>query len=235
MIDEPTAEEIRQKAQEFWEEEAKSSIFRQIAQGKEIGHRIADFIDEQTTALLTRCFLTKHQCDSKGNMATRSMGDTWLECGGVYHPINIKAGVAGREGQPNMVSLKKLLGALLCYQIDSYYLLMVKVEIGSVIRPNIYFVDMLDYLEYVTFDSGPGQIMLKAKAFFNTFAKGLAPVPLTVAEKVNKLIDLLEDGEQRLAVNRAKSLASFQKRVQKYQQCGTHLVTPATQERLNLR
>lgn len=30
-------------------------------------------------------------------------------------------------------------------------------------------IDMLDWLEYVTFDSGPGQLMLKAVKFFNEF------------------------------------------------------------------
>lgn len=98
------------------------------------------------------------------------MGDIWLESGGIYHPINVKTGVSS-NGQPNMVSLKKLLDALLDQQIDSYYLLMVKLEIQQPITCLIHFIDMLDYLDYVTFDSGPGQIMLKSRLFFPRYTK----------------------------------------------------------------
>ena len=235
MIDQPTTHEIRQKGQEFWEKEAASSVFREIAQGKEVGHRIADFVDEQTTALLARCFVTRYQCDTKGRRATRSMGDIWLEREGIFHPINVKAGITGREGQPNMVSLKKVLDALLRCRIDSYYLLMVKLQVAQVITPNVYFVDMLDYLDYVAFDSGPGQIMLKARAFFRAFANGIVPSRRTVGDKVDKLLELLEDGERRLTANRRTSLASFRTRVREYRQRGTEVVTPATQEPLNLQ
>lgn len=235
MIDKLTADKIRKKTQAFWSKEVKSSVFRKIAQGKEIGHRIADFVDDQTTALLTRSFTTKYQYNKNGGVATRSMGDVWLKWDKIYHPINVKSGVVGVEGQPNMVSLAKLLNALICHQIDAYYLLMVKVEISDNTVASVYFVDMLDHLEYVTFDSGPGQIMLKAKAFFQNLNNGDAHVPRTVTEKVNDLMNLLEDGERRLASNRKKRLSSFRNRVKEYRNYRTHLVTPETQESLNLQ
>jgi hypothetical protein len=235
MIEKQTADRIASATQAFWAKESRSDVFRNMAQGKEIGHRIADFIDEQTTALLARTFVTKQQRDRKGAAVARSMGDIWLESNHVYHPINVKAGVSGREGQPNMVSLKKLLDALVDYRIDSYYLLMVKVEEGARVAASVFFVDMLDYLDYVTFDSGPGQIMLRAKSFFNAFAEGIIPPPRSIAGKVDRLMDLLEDGERRLIKNRAKSLASFRERVKAYRQGTPGLVTPASQEPLNLQ
>ena len=236
MIDDATAQQIKQATLIFWQEQVTSSVFREIAKGKEIGHRIADHVDEQTTALLTREFVTKYQCNTNGKPLIRSMGDIWLECAGLYHPINVKSGVAGREGHPNMVSLKKVLAGLACYQIDSYYLLMVKVDIGeNSIEPTIYFVDMLDYLEYVTFDSGPGQIMLRAAAFFEAFVEGYVLKPLTVMQKVGRLMKLLEDADRRLAANRAKKLGWFREQIEKYDERDTHIVTPATQESLNLR
>ncbi|MBM3303295.1 MAG: hypothetical protein FJY85_25535, partial [Deltaproteobacteria bacterium] len=123
----------------------------------------------------------------------------------------------------------------LCFRIDSYYLLMVKVDIRDTITPEVYFVDMLDFLGCVTFDSGPGQIMLKARAFFRAIAEGFAAEQRTLEQKVERLMELLEDGERRLAANRAESLASFRKRVQGYRKAPRHMVTPASQEALNLR
>lgn len=234
MIDGPTIDRIQQIAQHFWSEQVTSDIFRQIAQGKEIGHRIADFVDDQTTALLTREFVTKQQRKYNGEIRMRSMGDIWLECDGIYHPVNIKSGVKGSEGQPNMVSLKKLLMALFTCQIDSYYLLPVKFDIGSVMQSSVFFIDMLDYLDHVTFDSGPGQIMLKARGFFDALDNGFIPEPLTVMQKVDKLMRLLEDGERRLIVNRKHVLDRFREQIEKYHKRSVHLVTPKTQESLNL-
>lgn len=235
MIDKKIGDSVYVTAQQFWEEQSTSPIFQQIAQGKEIGHRIADFIDEQTTSLLTRHFSTKYQCDSNGRVLTRSMGDIWLECNGIYHPVNVKAGVTGSEGQPNMVSLKKVLTSLLLCQIDSYYLLMVKIDIDDGISPKVCFVDMLDHLEFVTFDSGPGQIMLKAKAFFNAFAKGFVSPQLAIEEKIDKLLELLEDGERRLVINRESRLRAIKTMASSYYESESHIVSPETQESLNLK
>lgn len=222
-------------AQKFWEEQSTSTIFQQIAQGKEVGHRIADFIDEQTTSLLTRHFSTRFQRDQNGRVLTRSMGDIWLECNGIYHPVNVKSGVTGSEGQPNMVSLKKVLTSLLLCQIDSYYLLMVKIDISNGISPNVYFIDMLDHLEFVTFDSGPGQIMLRARAFFKAFANGFVSPQLAVEEKIDKLMELLEDGERRLVINRESRLRAIKRMASSYYESESHIVSPETQESLNLK
>jgi hypothetical protein len=144
----------------YWKAEVQKPEIIGIAKGKEIGHKLADLVDEKTTALLTVKYLTKHQHDGRGNKRSRSMGDLWLKDKGIYHPINVKTGIVGAEGQPNLVSLKKVLAAIMARQIDSYYLLIVKMQIGAkAILPAIYFIDMLDWLDYVTFDSGPGQMI----------------------------------------------------------------------------
>ena len=235
MIDKKTGDSVYITAQQFWQEQSTSQIFQQIAQGKEIGHRIADYIDEQTTALLTRHFSTKYQSNLKGEVLKRSMGDVWLECNGIYHPVNVKSGVTGSEGQPNMVSLKKLLTSLLLCQIDSYYLLMVKIDINEIITPKVYFVDMLDYLEFVTWDSGPGQTMLKARAFFDVFAKGFVSPQLAIEEKIDKLMELLEDGERRLVINRESRRRAIKRMASSYYESESHIVSPETQESLNLK
>jgi len=210
---------ICKTAQCYWEEEAKGSEIVTIAKGKEIGHKLADLVDEKTTELLAGKFNVKHQLDAQGNVRARSMGDLWLEDGGIFHPINVKMGVVGSEGQPNLVSMKKVLAAIFSGEIDSYYLLIVKLDVqADPIGAQVFLVDMLDIIEYITFDSGPGQIMLKATKFFSDFGTGGQPkLSLGTGEapesdlkaKVKRLMALYEDGERRLIENREKGREKY--------------------------
>jgi len=192
-------------------------------------------VDEKTTALLTLDYVTKHQHSKSGKRLPRSMGDVWLETDGIYHAINVKACVTGGAGQPNMVSLKKVLKAVLSRQIDSYYLLIVKIEDSTDPTCSVFLVDMLDYLDYVTFDAGPGQIMLKASAFFAAMKSGVPPSRADLKSKVNRLMDLLEDAVERLIANREKDLNWYRRRVDSYLEGDPEGVTPQSQEALNLQ
>src|SRR5579862_5705749 len=140
----------------------------------------------------------------------RSMGDIWVLSNGIYNPVNIKSGELGKQGQPNMVSLKKLLRALLLRQIDSYYLLLVKMKLGASPQATVYLVDILDHLDVTTFDSGPGQIMLKERLFYQRMADGATPPILTLDEKIAKLFEMLEDADRRLLENRQKVQRTIQ-------------------------
>lgn len=221
---------IEKLTRKFWEQQVKTEEFHGLFQGKEIGHRIADYVDERTTAMLEKEFEVVHEVDSQGKKRARSMGDVWIKSGGIYNPVNVKAGEAGKNGQPNMVSLTKLIGAILSEDIDSYYLLIVKMELsidknnGRIITPRVYLVDMLDYLNFITFDSGPGQSMLKEKQFYDAFASGFQPEALTLAQKLQKMIDLYEDGNRRLLENRQKKLNRIRAKVRTYALRDSHVV-----------
>jgi hypothetical protein len=221
---------IEELTRKFWEQQVKTDEFHGLFQGKEIGHRIADYVDERTTAMLEKEFEVVHEVDSQGKKRARSMGDVWIKSGGIYNPVNVKAGEAGKNGQPNMVSLTKLIDAILSEEIDSYYLLIVKMELsidqddGRVITPRVYLVDMLDYLNFITFDSGPGQSMLKEKQFYDAFASGFQPEAMTLAQKLQKMIDLYEDGNRRLLENRQKKLDRIRAKVRAYSLRKSHVV-----------
>jgi len=90
-------------------------------QVKEIGHRIADEVEEKTTTLIEQNFTAARQHNRRGLAVDRSMGDIWVLSNEIYNPINVKAGEANQNGQPNIVSLRKLLRAILSHQVDSYY------------------------------------------------------------------------------------------------------------------
>lgn len=210
MIENAMLQQIHDLTWRYWQERTQEPAFLQLASGKEIGHRIADMVDEQTTALIEDSFPTKRQRKRDGSIMPRSMGDIWVLSNGIYNPVNVKAGEAGRNGQPNMVSLKKLLRAILLHQVDSYYLLIVKMRLSADIGADTYMVDILDYLDFVAFDSGPGQIMLKERQFYHFVDSGGIPAAISMDDKIQRLFGLLEDADRRLLENRARVLATIQ-------------------------
>ncbi|MDD9874752.1 MAG: hypothetical protein OXU22_04355 [Gammaproteobacteria bacterium] len=234
MLTERKIASMSRLTQRYWTKEIRKPYFSDLASGKEIGHRIADLVDDKTAAILTAEYLVKHEHNSQGKRKYRSMGDIWLEQNGIYHPINIKTGIVGREGQPNLVSIKKLTAGLLAYRFDSYYLLIVKFDLPDVSCAT-YMVDMLDYLDYVTFDAGPGQTMLMARKFFAAQYDN-TPIPKrSMKEKIEKLMSLIETGHRRLIKNRRDDLKLYQEKMQDYLKSGWFNVTTETQRMLNLR
>ncbi|MBK7209546.1 MAG: hypothetical protein IPH99_04145 [Xanthomonadales bacterium] len=73
---------IARQARAFWDAQVSNKGFLEITRGKEIGHRIADYVDDHTTALLKVKFDTRYEADGKGESRKRSMGDVvaWGRC-----------------------------------------------------------------------------------------------------------------------------------------------------------
>lgn len=200
MLDNATIIKILELTRDFWQIEITKPSFHSLAMGKEIGHRIADKVDDQTTSIIAKNFDTKTQLKKNGTSMPRSMGDIWVRASNnqIYNPLNVKAGETDKHGQPNMVSLKKLLRTLLLRQIDSYYLLIVKMRLNDPVTVSVYLEDLLDYLDYVAFDSGPGQIMLKERQFYEAVDNGVVPTAMTMDDNIKRLLRLLEDADRRL-------------------------------------
>jgi hypothetical protein len=230
---------ILELTEDFWTEHVKDKAFQDIASGKEIGHRIADYVDEKTTELLSTELKTGRQISSKGKVRTRSMGDVWVYSNDMYNPLNVKAGLweENSGGQPNLVSLMRLLNFTLSDVIDSYYLLIVKMNItddpaggNKIIEPRVHLVDMLDYLDFVTFNSGPGQLMLKEKQFNEFMKSGKKIKQLNLRQKIERLIKLREDGDKQLFLDRQNSIDIIRKSAELYMSNYSHTIN---QEVLN--
>lgn len=216
---------IRELTNEYWKNEVRTSDFIKLAQGKEIGHKIGDIVDEKTTSLLKNDGKYKifHQMNN-GHMASRSMGDFWIEAGGIYNPVNIKAGEYGKNGQPNLVSLKRVLSALVNCVIDSYYLLIMKISHakGNYV-PYVYFVDMLDFIDYTTYNSGPGQMMLKESQFYPVVDRLYLEGSLysmerkTIPEKIDRLYSMLDSADTQLYLEREKKRKEIKEQVFNYE------------------
>lgn len=222
----------------FWHTDNEETSLIPMLIGKERGHRMADFVDDHTCAFISRTFDSAFERDQKGEITKRSMGDIWIKENGIYHPVNIKTGIIGSEGQPNMVSLHKIIRSLTANRIDSYYLIIIKVHPELAKNPNsteVYMLDMLDILDYITYDYGPGQIMLQSKKFFLDIEKiKIRQNRMTVSEKVQKLNELLLDGRRRFLLTRSKSITEIQKNVSDFIQRKYYTVDSASQKDFRL-
>lgn len=233
MLSAEKIQEIKTRVAGYWNDSGRIAEVAKRGTGKESGHRIADYVDDKTTSFIHAHYEAAFERDGGGEITKRSMGDLWLKESGVYHPVNIKTGMSN-SGSPNMVALRKLLKCLLQNQIDSYYLLMVKFVSHGGGAPAIYFVDMLDYLDYLSFDSGPGQIMLKSEAFFGGFEPKGA-VSRTFPEKADYLMAMLEDGDRRLIANREQKRGELRGMIEQYKCRENFAISADDQAEFNLK
>ena len=190
-----------------WKKHVDDAGFADLIAGKEPGHRIADYVDDRTCALLKVNLDTRYEGDGKGRHRKRSMGDIWVHSNGMYNPINVKSGLQNMNGQPNVVAMQKLLDYILKRWIDSYYLLIIKFDLSRNITHKLYFIDLLDWLDFITYDAGPGQIMLKERDLYDAIDSKMMPKNKDIFEKVDVLFDLFERQLEALFTNRQQRIS----------------------------
>ena len=114
-----------------------------------------------------------------------------------------------------MVSLKKLLRCIVRSQIDSYYILIIKFDLERE-TTDVNLVDILDYLEFTHFDSGPGQIMLKEASFYSALDSGFIPPSLGIQEKASLLLEKLREADKRLYENRERARQELERQMEAF-------------------
>jgi hypothetical protein len=155
--------------------------------GKESGHSYASPMEDLVREILIE------KLGAKKSSKDRSLADVYLD----DNLINVKFGSPKMQksgkpkyGQPNMCAMKRIMKNF--YQdstIDSYYIIKVNLNAGNY---SIHVFDMLDYIDYLTWNSGTGQIMLKENEFYkdvDTFVPNF-----TLEEKKTKIKALYDFG-----------------------------------------
>lgn len=209
---------------EYWLKHKTHQTFAEIVTGKEPGHRMADYVDDKTVSLLKVELDTRYEATPNGRPKLRSMGDVWIRSKGIFNPLNVKSGEQDKQGQPNLVSMQKLLDYIFRQWIDSYYLLIVKFKLGDPINHKVYLIDLLDWVDYVAFDAGPGQLMLKERDFYEAFDSGKSPAKLEIIEKLDRLFHKFEIAVYALFENRKRRLTRQRKELAKLKRAGTFKV-----------
>ena len=134
---------------------------------KEPGHSFGEKFEEALVNSLVKkdkkTFSLPSKIEGKGKQ-TRNMED--LFCFG--KSVNIKFGY-NKKGNPNVCSFNRLLDKYHNDEIDSYWILTINVKSqkkdGS-FDYECHFFNIYDHLDYVNYDYGTGQVMLKETKFF---------------------------------------------------------------------
>lgn len=137
---------------------------------KEPGHTYGEAVEELLVKRLVKedsQFLAPIKKKGSGKQ-TRKMEDLLYVKSLIKYLINIKLGYEKGDGQPNMVSFNRLVKSYHSNEIDSYYILIVNVfgKTKDNLVTKEYIFNLFDYLDYVNYNYGTGQIMLKEKQFF---------------------------------------------------------------------
>ena len=130
---------------------------------------------------------------AKKSSKDRSLADVYLD----DNLINVKFGSPKMQksgkpkyGQPNMCAMKRIMKNFYKNStIDSYYIIKVNLNAG---KYSIHVFDMLDYIDYLTWNSGTGQIMLKENEFYKD-VDSFVP-NFTSEEKKRKIKELYDFG-----------------------------------------
>jgi len=195
---------------------------------KERGHSIADYVEAKNAECIGNIFKIyfeteppeyyKKDCKNgkrgdrkKAKRLDRSSGDCWISNDTddiiIYDPLNSKTSVVLADGKisgrPNMLSLRRLLDLLIDGKINAYYLLIVKFSIDNqnIITPSIYFVNILDIIDYLEYDDGPGQLMLNNEKFY-TNAHLIIKDNKSIKDKIMALNTKKLEATARLIENR---------------------------------
>lgn len=218
VLSHETVHAVRAATESFWAAHTTDPAFLAIATGKEVGHRIADYVDDVTCAHLAESFVCAQEHDPRGAVVGRSMGDTWIRDHGIFHPVNVKTGLVGSESRPNIVSLKKVATALAERRIDSYWLLFVKVDVRAASGPTAHvdLVNLFDFLDYVAYDAGTGQMMLKAKEFIAARTQDRPGRRVDARTALAWLSATNEAADRRLVEERRRKSAALQIKINAY-------------------
>lgn len=177
---------------------------------------MADYVDDRTTSLLKVQFDTRYEGNTNGSIKKRSMGDIWINSEDIFNPVNVKSGLQDMNGQPNVVSMQKLLNYVFHRWIDSYYLLIIKFDVSARISHKTYLIDLLDWIDYITYDAGPGQIMLKEREFYVAYDSAVMPPKRSIGSKVSSLFELFEQQTTTLLSNRLRRLNRQKKQLEQF-------------------
>ena len=151
---------------------------------KEKGHTLSATIEEKVSeVLISHGYPITFERDKNGKKKARANSDLLFD----GYKVNVKFGMSNnvKFGQPNITALGKLIKDFKDTECDAYYLLKIK-RTGEEL--SIVFVDILNHPQLLTFNSGPGQMMLREEAFYQT--EGLYDRYLTKIEKHTFMLNL---------------------------------------------
>lgn len=165
---------------------------KKLLSGKESGHIMGTIIEEMCGDILKQNEYTiTKEVNKLGEPKARAHSDfNILTKDGSTNRVNVKFS-SETNGQPNICSINRMMDALRDGIIDGYYMLKVKYH-RTTNETKVYFVDILDYINCLTFNGGTGQIMLKEKDFYIDYESDKVLTDLSITEKRKLIYDMYD-------------------------------------------
>lgn len=144
----------------------------------EKGHKWGERFEEDLAKSLSL------EYNVKPKQKSRSFIDMWVN----DVPINVKFGdyILGR---PNICAINRFIN----YINDGnreYFILKVKISIDTNIKIDLKYFNLIHYVDYLSYNDGTGQLMLKEEEFYKDWDKIKNRKPLHI-KKIIKILSLL--------------------------------------------
>jgi hypothetical protein len=180
----------------------------ELLKSDEIGHTHGPKIQKEVGILLSKKYNVKYELDKKGKPKKRAFSDNIIE----ENYNNVKFGIS--VGGPNLVAMNKMVknvndNNLMCYYTTFVHYDIIKKTI------KVRFVNILQFTDCLSYNGGPGQIMVQQAKFNSEYEKYvISQRPNFDSKKMIKEINLLYvSGMEKHIILKSKQL---QKHKEKY-------------------
>ena len=139
------------------------------AEEQEKGHKYGEKCEASVIELL-KSNADEYGFSVKTGKGSRGHYDFILIQDGHEYDVNIKFGHGDKYGQPNVCAMNRIIDNFICNEekLDTgYWLLKIKVYDDGTI--DVHLVNLFDIVDYLHYDMGTGQIMLKEKDFYEYY------------------------------------------------------------------
>jgi hypothetical protein len=221
MLSNEILNEVKIILEKEFNEFFKKPNIQALLKGKESGHTLASEVETRASEILEKynysiTYETHDSGKKNGTRKDRANSDFILD----GNRINVKFS-SEVEGQPNICSIKRLMDGLVSGEIDGYYILKVKYD-RITEKLSIYFFDVLDCLDVVEYNGGPGQTMLKEKLFYKKYENKVIQRK-TVEEKIDSLFAMYDKKILEHIQLKQKQRDEYSRKLMDYKQKITYL------------
>jgi hypothetical protein len=138
----------------------------EIQKSDEIGHSHGPGVQKIVGKLLSEHCELDYEKDKKGNPIKRAFSDNIIK----GNPNNVKFTTKNSSGQPNLVSMNRMIKHVFENHNDTYYVTVVHYDMTTK-TVDVKLVNILQFIDCLSYNSGPGQIMIKTEIFDSEYKK----------------------------------------------------------------
>jgi hypothetical protein len=177
-------------------------FLNRVDKSDEIGHTEGPSLQKEVGRVLSEKYQIDYVLDKKGKKKTRAFADNIVD--GRYN--NVKFTIKN-SSTPNIGSMNRMIEHVLEEKNQVYYVTIVHFNLETK-TIKVYFVNILQYVDCLGYDSGTGQIMVNQKKFHKEYQKYIQgkKETKTTLEIEKKILELAIKQQERHIQRKTKKL-----------------------------